>query len=82
MAPDVLRDELRKTHFEPFRLIQSDGKNFDVFHPDGVIVGNTFAVISIYSQQQRFPDRYTTLDLKHIIRTEPIAAPAPNENPF
>ena len=82
MTADVLREAIRINPFQPFRLIQSDGKTFDIRHPDGIMLGMTYAVIGIYGQEQAYPERYTTLDLKHVIRMEPIAAPAPNENPF
>lgn len=34
MAPENLRDLLRKQPFEPFRLVMTDGVGLDIRHPD------------------------------------------------
>ena len=34
MAPEDLRDLLRKQPFEPFRLVMTDGVGLDIRHPD------------------------------------------------
>ena len=74
MAPLILRDALRKIPFEPFRLIQTDGQAYEVRHPDQVAVGATTAVVGVYGPQaQDFPERFTTLDLLHVMRLEPLA---------
>jgi hypothetical protein len=80
MAPGVLRDALKRTPFQPFRLVQTDGTAYEVRHPDQVWVGLTYAVVGVYGQQSpEFPERFTTLDLLHLMRLEPIPT-APQGN--
>ena len=76
-APDLLA-ALRRKPFEPFRIVTSDGVNYDVRHPDLVMVSMTGAIVG-------FPDpnvsgaleRYDIIGLEHIVRLEQLLQTAP-----
>ena len=76
MAPQDLRDALRQQPFEPFRLVMTDGKSFDIHHPDLLLVGMQAAVVGLTGEPgQTFFERTMKVDLWHVIRIEPIEAP-------
>ncbi len=76
-AMDLL-SALRRKPFEPFRIVTSDGVNYDVRHPEVVMVTPTGAIVG-------FPDpsgsgvmeRYDILGLEHIVRLEQLPQTAP-----
>jgi len=39
MDLQVIRESLRAQPFQPFRLRLNDGRFFDVFHPDWLLIG-------------------------------------------
>ena len=47
MRPEELRAHLHKRPFRPFRLILTDGRTFEVRHPNMLLVMNTFLHIGI-----------------------------------
>ena len=47
MAPEELRDTLRQTPFEPFRLVMTDGAGYEIRHPDLLWVGRRTAMIGL-----------------------------------
>jgi hypothetical protein len=72
---------LRRKPFEPFRIVTSDGVNYEIRHPDLVMVTMTGAIVG-------FPDpkvsgaleRYDILGLEHIVRLEQLL-PATSAKP-
>jgi len=82
MAPHDLRDVLKQQPFEPFRLVMSDGKGYDIHHPDLVWVGMTIAFVGLTGDPgQTLFERAVRVDLGHIIRTEPLAiSPSKDSN--
>ena len=69
-----LRDALHQQPFTPFRLFISGGVTFDVRHPELCVPGIRSAFIGFPAPAQSEPafDRYTIVDLRHIIRLEPL----------
>src|SRR6476661_2122870 len=77
MSPNVLKAILKKQPFEPFRIVQSDGTGYDINHPDLLWVGLREVLVGLPSKSD--PDlfeRMLTLDLLHVIRTEPLSKKA------
>jgi hypothetical protein len=73
MSPEQLRDTLRQEPFEPFRLVMTDGKGYDIRHPDLLWVGKRVAMVGLAgSEGQTFFERAVQVDLLHVIRLEPI----------
>lgn len=47
MAPDQLRDVLRRQPFCPFRLIMSNGETHDVVGPERMLVTSRSTVVAV-----------------------------------
>jgi hypothetical protein len=82
MAPDELRDTLRRQPFQPFRLVMTDGMGYDIRHPDLLWVGRSTAHVGLTRQpDQTLFERVIYVDLSHVVRLEPLeAAAAPPKN--
>ncbi len=65
---------LTRRPFQPFRIVTSDGTNYEIHHPEMVMPVTTSAVIG-------YPDpelprtflRYDVVAMQHIVRLEPTA---------
>ena len=68
---EPIRDRLRPP-FLPFTIRMSDGRSFDVPHPDFIAVGR--GVVSVIDRE----DVSHTLDALHIVSINELA---PNQNP-
>jgi hypothetical protein len=75
MRPEDFRDHLRKQPFQPFRLTLTDGRTYEVRHPELAMVGRTTAIIGLTRPDEPEPvfDRQVTVSLLHIMQIEPIA---------
>jgi hypothetical protein len=82
MAPDELRDALRRQPFQPFRLAMIDGIGYEIRHPDLLWVGQREAYVGLTGKpSQTFYERTVKVDLLHVIRLEPLdAAASPPKN--
>ena len=79
MAPNELREQLRRHPFEPFRLHVTDGAHYDILHPDSCMVGLRTTAIGVPATPDDFLwDRLIQVDNLHITRIEPLARPTPN----
>jgi hypothetical protein len=77
MAPDELRDAIRRQPFQPFRLVMTDGMGYDIRHPDLLWVGLRTAHVGLTGHPgQTFYERVVYVDLSHVIRLEPLQAAA------
>jgi hypothetical protein len=78
MPPADLLQALRRRPFVPFRLHVSDGTVYDVRHPELLMLAVGSAVVGLPSASLPLPqvERYEIVDLRHIVRLEPLA-PAP-----
>jgi hypothetical protein len=78
MTFEVLSEQLRQRPFVPFRLYLTDGTTFEVRHPELFMLGRRAVVVGLPRHpDQNYFDRVTTIDLLHIMRTEPLLAPTP-----
>jgi hypothetical protein len=75
MGPEDLKAELKKEPFQPFRIVTTSGKTYDVTERDRdmLLILKRVVVIGL-----RVPetdpnfDRYEVVSLLHIVRLEPI----------
>lgn len=82
MAPAEFKDRLRLANFQPFRIVTSDGATYDVRQPDLVMVGMASITVGIPSEQDSSIYRSTHLVfLRHVVRLEPLEAPAASNGP-
>ena len=79
IPPQELRGMLRTQPFRPFRLNLSDGRAFEIRHPDLMMVGVGSAVLGISQSGEADPlyERSVTLSLLHIVSAEPLEKDAP-----
>jgi hypothetical protein len=79
MPPQDLLQAIRRRPFVAFRLHVSDGMVYDIRHPELLMVAVASAVVGLPSMGQPPPavERYEIMDLRHIVRLEPLeSAPA------
>ena len=82
MAPNEILDALHTKPFEPFRMCMTDGRAYDVYHPEMCMVGKRSVTIGITAQPTDvLYDRTIKLDPLHILRLEPLAAGTPKNGP-
>lgn len=74
MRPEDLLEFLRRRPFEPFRICATDGRTFDVKHPDQAIVLRSRIVLA--SGDNGVPDRLEHLALVHVVRIQELAGQA------
>ena len=78
MSPQDLESELKKKPFQPFRIVTTTGKSYDVTERDVpmILVGKHTVIIGfrIAETDENF-DRYEVVSLVHIVRLEPIPHP-------
>lgn len=74
---DLLR-RARERPFSPFRLVVSEGAAYEIRHPEQLMVARDSAVIGLLGEpDQGFYETTVLVDLLHIVRLEPLSAPAP-----
>jgi hypothetical protein len=82
MAPTELLPRLQLRPFVPFRIVSSDGMNYDIRHPEMVMLFPTAAMIAYPNEQ--VPGTFLRSDfvsMFHIVRIEPFeAAPSSKGN--
>ncbi len=69
-----LLDLLRARPFVPFRLYATDGRTYDVRHPDQALVLRTRVILPVPSSTD-LPERSEHLALIHVIRAEELSSP-------
>lgn len=78
MTPDEINKLLTAKPFEPFRLYLTDGRTFDIRHPDFVLVGHRAVHVYEYDDpESRRYSNYAIVGILHIVRAEPLATAVP-----
>jgi hypothetical protein len=74
MRPEDFRDSLRKQPFQPFRVTLTDGRTYEVHHPELAMVGRSVVILGLAGPHEPEPvfDRHVTVSLLHIMQIEPI----------
>ena len=83
MQQETVRDWLRRSPFQPFRVHVADGRTFDVRYPRMNLLARTFIKIGIPEPNGAAPwicDHTEHVPLAQITRLEPLSA-APSEAP-
>jgi len=75
MRPEDIKELLHKQPFRPFRIHLSDGRAFDVRHPEFVLVLRSRLVIGLpETSPNTVPDRAEYCSLLHIVSVEELQA--------
>jgi len=78
MAPEDIVEAVRRRPFAPFRITLTEGRTYEVRHPELCMVGRRAVIVGIVSpgrSGERF-DRSVTIDLLHIVKLEPVDSTA------
>ncbi|MBM4070744.1 MAG: hypothetical protein FJ271_17580 [Planctomycetes bacterium] len=78
LAPQDLESELNTEPFQPFRIVTTAGKSYDITVKDRplLLVGKRSVIIGLrVPETDPYFDRYEVVSLVHIIRLEPIPVP-------
>ena len=81
MRSKDLLEHLHRRPFRRFRLILTDGRMFEVRHPELALVGGSTVTIALVRPTDPEPmhDRAVTIPLVDVLRVEPAeSSPAPS----
>ena len=83
MRPSEFRALLQERPFRPLRVTLTDGRTYDIVHPEFAMVGRGHVVIGL-PRNRSVPvagpifDRAVTVSLLHVMQIEPVkTAPSP-----
>ena len=67
---------VKRQPFQPFRLTLTDGRTYDVRHPEFAMVGRSSVVIgiSLQDESESIYDRLVMVALSHIMQAELLDA--------
>ncbi len=79
MRPEDVREFLRREPFRPFRLTLTDGRTYDVMHPELAIVGRSSVEIGLArpDDPENIAERLISVSLLHIMQIEPLESVVP-----
>jgi hypothetical protein len=76
MTVDTFRKLLTKRPFQPFRLVMSSGKTYEVRHPEMAWLTKTDILVSIDIADDGVPAEFDYCSLLHVTAIEPLTAAA------
>lgn len=75
MSPNDLLRLTRQKPFEPFKITVSDGREYEIRHPEMLVVGVRTSFIPLPSPDvPGMMDDFALVDNLHITRTESLSA--------
>ncbi len=74
MRPEDVREFLRRRPFRPFRLTLTDGRTYDVMHPDLAMVGRSWVQVGLArpGDPEIIAERLISISLLDIMQIEPL----------
>jgi hypothetical protein len=79
MTREELLDQARRQPFRPFRIVLTTGEQYDIRHPELILVGRRSLAIGITNRANGTAyDRLVRADLLNVVRTEELTAPSTN----
>ena len=80
-TPQMIQGRLQVRPFVPLRIIASEGQQFDITHPDLVLVGLRDLTIGFASQESpTIYDRMTRVALVHVVALEDLPVAGSKSN--
>lgn len=79
MRMEDVRDHVRREPFQPFRLTLTDGRTYDIHHPELAMVGRSAVAVGLPRPGDPEPiyDRLVTISLLHIMQIEALEGVPP-----
>ncbi len=83
MRPQDILKYLQRTPFQPFRLCLSDGRSFEVRHPEMAMVGRSAVIIGLPDPKEEEPIYQRSFDcsIMRITSLEPIDGRSTKQKP-
>lgn len=79
MSAETIWSRIREKPFRPFRLNTSDGRTFNVEHPEKILISKHRVTIAIYDEasdpQVDLPSREVVISPLHVASLEDIPSP-------
>jgi hypothetical protein len=73
LTPTDIREHVKRSPFQPFRVCLSDGRTFEVRHPELCMLGRNAILIGIPDlEEDGLFSRYAQCALLHITGIEPL----------
>lgn len=79
MRPEDVREFLKRQPFQPFRISLTDGRTYDVLHPELAMVGRSTLAIGLPGKgdPEGIYDRLITVSLLHVMQIELLEKVSP-----
>jgi hypothetical protein len=79
MRPEDVREFLRRQPFRPFRLTLTDGRTYDVMHPELAMVGRSWVQVGLArpGDPENIAERLISVSLLDIMQIEPLESVVP-----
>lgn len=79
MRTEDIREYVRRQPFQPFRLTLTDGRTYEVHHPELAMVGRSSVAVGLQRPGDPEPvyDRLVTISLLHIMQVQALESAAP-----
>lgn len=74
MRPTEIRKILRMQPFVPLRVHVTDGRHFDIPHPEWLIVSHTCVAVGTEPADDGMASGLEYLDPLHVVSVRPVAA--------
>lgn len=72
MTNEAFRKILKRQPFQPFRLVMSSGKSYDVRHPEMAWLLKNDVLVGIDVEDEGLPAEFDICPLFHVATIEPI----------
>ena len=72
MTVQTFRELLTKKPFQPFRLVMSSGKAYDVRHPEMAMLTKSDLLVGIDETDEGVPAEFKICSLLHVSAIEPL----------
>jgi hypothetical protein len=72
MTADTVREFLRRTPFEPFRVVMSSGESYNVMHPEMALVSARALVLALPESSHAEGERLVFCSYLHIAHLETL----------
>lgn len=74
MTVQTFRDLLKQQPFQPFRLVMSSGRTYEVRHPEMAWLTRTAILVGIDEADDGVPAEFKICSLLHVTAVEPLSA--------
>ena len=73
MTVQTFRDLLKKQPFQPFRLVMSSRKSYEVRHPEMAFVTRSDILVGVDEDDEGVPADFRICSLLHVTSVEPMS---------